>query len=31
VKQLLKVRKPKSWANSGHGGPKRMVREDLRS
>ena len=31
VKQLLKVRKPKNWANSGHGGPKRMVREDLRT
>jgi ferredoxin len=30
VKQLLKVRKPKNWSNSGHGGPKRMVREDLR-
>jgi hypothetical protein len=31
VEQLLKVRKPKNWSNSGHGGPKRMVREDLRS
>jgi hypothetical protein len=31
VDQLLKVRKPKNWSNSGHGGPKRMVREDLRS
>jgi hypothetical protein len=30
VEQLLKVRKPKNWSNSGHGGPKRMVREDLR-
>jgi hypothetical protein len=30
VKQLLKVRKPKNWSNSGHGGPKRVVREDLR-
>jgi hypothetical protein len=30
VDQLLKVRKPKNWSNSGHGGPKRMVREDLR-
>jgi hypothetical protein len=31
VDQLLKVRKPRNWSNSGHGGPKRMVREDLRS
>jgi hypothetical protein len=30
VEQLLKVRKPKNWSNSGHGGPKRVVREDLR-
>jgi ferredoxin len=30
VDQLLKVRKPKNWSNSGHGGPKRVVREDLR-
>lgn len=30
VEQLLKVRKPKNWSNSRHGGPKRMVREDLR-
>jgi hypothetical protein len=26
---LAKVRRPRSWANSGHGGPKRMLREDL--
>ena len=30
VDQLLKVRKPKNWSNSRHGGPKRMIREDLR-
>jgi ferredoxin len=30
VEQLMQVRKPKNWSNSGHGGPKRMVREDLR-
>ncbi len=30
VEQLLKVRKPKNWSNSSHGGPKRVVREDLR-
>ena len=27
---LREVRKPKNWSNSGHGGPKRMLREDLR-
>ena len=27
---LRTVRKPKNWSNSGHGGPKRMIREDLR-
>jgi hypothetical protein len=26
--QLAKVRKPKSWDNSSHGGPKRVIRED---
>jgi len=31
VEQLIKVRRPRNWSNSGHGGPKRMVREDLRS
>jgi len=30
VDSLLKVRSCRSWANSGHGGPKRVVREDLR-
>ena len=30
VESLLKVRAPRSWANSRHGGPKRMMREDLR-
>ena len=28
---LLQVRPAKNWSNSGHGGPKRMLREDLRS
>lgn len=28
---LAKVRPAKDWSNSGHGGPKRMLREDLRS
>ena len=28
--KLMKVRKAKDWSNSDHGGPKRMVREDLR-
>ena len=28
--RLSQVRPPKNWSNSGHGGPKRMVREDLR-
>jgi len=27
---LLKVRKPKNWSRSGHGGPGRIDREDLR-
>ena len=27
---LATVRQPKDWSNSQHGGPKRMVREDLR-
>lgn len=27
---LMEVRTAKDWSNSGHGGPKRMVREDLR-
>lgn len=31
VDSLREVRKPKNWANSRHGGPKRMLREDLRS
>ncbi len=26
---LMKVRKPKDWSNSSHGGPKRVTREDL--
>ncbi|OQA29393.1 MAG: hypothetical protein BWY59_00348 [Verrucomicrobia bacterium ADurb.Bin345] len=29
--ELKKVRKPKDWSNSRHGGPKRVVREDLRT
>jgi len=28
---LKKVHKAKDWSNSGHGGPKRVVREDLRA
>jgi len=28
--KLAKIGKPKDWSNSDHGGPKRMVREDLR-
>ena len=31
VEELEKVREPRNWSNSGHGGPKRMVREDLQS
>jgi len=27
---LSRVRRPKSWSNSRHGGPKRVIREDLR-
>jgi len=27
---LMTLRKPKDWSNSGHGGPKRVVREELR-
>ena len=27
---LTKIKKAKDWSNSGHGGPKRMLREDLR-
>jgi len=30
VEALLRVRPPKDWSNSRHGGPKRVVREDLR-
>ena len=30
VEKLLQVRAPKNWRNSRHGGPKRMMREDLR-
>ncbi len=31
LEDLAKVRPAKDWSNSGHGGPKRMLREDLRS
>jgi len=31
LEELLRVRKPKDWSKSIHNGPKRMVREDLRS
>lgn len=27
---LLEVKKARDWSNSGHGGPKRVIREDLR-
>ena len=30
LEKLGEVRKPKDWSNSKHGGPKRMLREDLR-
>jgi ferredoxin len=30
VEKLLKIHEPKNWSNSGHGGPKRMLRKDLR-
>ncbi len=30
LEKLLEVRKTKNWSSSGHGGPKRMLREDLR-
>ena len=28
---LARVRRPKNWSNSRHGGPKRVIREDLRA
>jgi ferredoxin len=31
IDALLQIRKAKNWGNSRHGGPKRIVREDLRS
>ena len=30
LEKLSEVRRPKDWSNSKHGGPKRMLREDLR-
>jgi hypothetical protein len=30
LENLLRIREPKNWSNSHHGGPKRMLREDLR-
>jgi len=30
LNKLLEIRKTKDWSNSRHGGPKRIVREDLR-
>lgn len=30
VEKLRKVREPRDWSNSSHGGPKRVVREDQR-
>ena len=29
IESLAKVRESKDWSNSGHGGPKRVIREDL--
>jgi hypothetical protein len=31
LESLAKIRKAKNWANTRHGGPKRVVREELRS
>ena len=30
VDRLIEIREPKNWSNSKHGGPKRMLRKDLR-
>ncbi len=30
IDRLTKVRKPKNWSKSSHGGPKRVLREELR-
>lgn len=30
LKKLIEIRRSKNWSNSRHGGPKRMLREDLR-
>ena len=30
LQALMKLRKAKNWSNSGHGGPKRVLREELR-
>ena len=30
LESLSKLQKAKDWSNSGHGGPKRVIREDLR-
>ncbi len=30
MQELTEFRKPKDWSNSGHGGPKRILREELR-
>ena len=30
LESLSKIKKAKDWSNSGHGGPKRVIREDLR-
>jgi hypothetical protein len=31
LEALTEVKKPRNWSNSHHGGPKRVVREDLRT
>ena len=30
LESLSKLKKAKDWSNSSHGGPKRVIREDLR-
>lgn len=30
IDKLVELKKPKNWSNSRHGGPKRIIREDLR-
>jgi len=30
IEALAESRRTRDWSNSGHGGPKRVIREDLR-